>query len=373
MSRKSLRRMVIWSSVVAVAALAIGPLQTSTAGASAAVPHAHPATAPAAASTGVRISGASFTLDGAPWEARGLTLVGLLTPPGLTNKVGQAANAHYGQAELDAAKAWNANTIRFPLSQRGLDPQDSLHSAAYDTEVLNGVNLARANGFVVVLSMQTQSIGGGTGHVSPSAATVRAWTHLAPMFGQDPGVIYELFNEPPGVDTAANWKLWHDGGGSVIGHEQLISTVRATGAINVLVADGLRYAKSLMGVPLLTDPLNQTGYAFHPYLIKPIDVASAWPAYFGNFAATEPVIATAYGAASQSNYCEASWPTTSAALIAYLRAHHIGLAGLWGFDIPGTATTGWTWQPNTFTGFTCKVAGHGPGTIVQQAYLAGWT
>ena len=174
-------------------------------------------------------------------------------------------------------------------------------------------------------------------------------------------MVYELFNEPPGVDTAANWALWRDGGGSQIGHKQLVSTVRATGAVNVLLADGLRYAKSLMGVPLLTDPLGQTGYAFHPYLIKPIDVASAWPAYFGTFAATHAVIATAWGAASQSNYCEAGWPSTSAALVTYLRAHHIGLAGLWGFDIPGTATTGWTWQPNTFTGFRCGVAGHGPG------------
>ena len=361
MSRGSGRRTVWVLCGVGVGALAVGPLQPAATGAA------------AATASGVRISGSSFTLDGAPFEARGLTLVGLLSPPGLSNKVGQAAAAHYGQAELDAAKAWNANTIRFPLSQRGMDPQDSLHSGAYDTEVLDGVHLARANGFVVVLSMQTQSIGGGTGHISPSAATVRAWKHLAPMFGSDPGVVYELFNEPPGVDTAANWALWRDGGGSQIGHQQLISTVRATGAVNVLLADGLRYAKSLMGVPLLTDPLGQTGYAFHPYLIKPIDVASAWPAYFGTFAATHPVIATAWGAASQSNYCEAGWPSTSAALVTYLRAHHIGLAGLWGFDIPGTATTGWTWQPNTFTGFRCGVAGHGPGALVQQAYLAGWT
>jgi hypothetical protein len=273
---------------------------------------------------------------------------------------------------MDAAKSWDANTIRFQISQRGMDPQDSLHTAAYDARVQAGVALARANGFVVILSMQTQSISGGTGHVSPSAATVRAWQHLAPMFSSDPNVAYELFNEPPGYDTPANWALWKSGGGTVVGHQQLIDTIRRLGATNMIIAEGLRYGKSLNGAPDLSDPTGQLAYAFHPYLITPIDVASAWPAYFGNFAATHPVIATGWGADSQSAYCESSWPSTSTALIAYLRAHRIGLAGAWGFDVPKTIVTGWTWAPTTFSGFRCKVAGSGPGQIIKAAFTAGW-
>ncbi len=327
--------------------------------------------APAAASSGVRVAGTALTLGGKPFMPQGLTLVGLLSPD-LSNAVGAAAAAHLGQPEMTAAAGWHANTIRFQVSQRGMDPQDPLHTAAYDARVRAGVALARNNGFVVILSMQTQSISGGTGHVSPSAATVRAWQHLAPMFGQDPSIVYELFNEPPGLDTAANWALWRDGGGTVVGHQQLVDVVRASGATNVIVADGLRYAKSLKGALTLSDPMGQVVYAFHPYLIAPIDIASAWPGYFGSFAATHPVIASAWGADSQSLYCESSWPATSTALVAYLRAHRIGLAGLWGFDIPGTIITGWTWAPNSFAGFSCNVSGRGPGQLVKAAYTAGW-
>jgi Cellulase (glycosyl hydrolase family 5) len=302
---------------------------------------------------------------------RGLTLVGLLSPD-LSNRVGAQAAAHLGQAEMTAATSWSANTIRFQVSQRGMDPQDPLHTGAYDARVRAGVALAEKNGFAVILSMQIQSISGGTGHISPDAATVRAWQHLAPMFGHDPSILFELFNEPPGLDDAAGWARWRDGGAGFVGHQQLVDVVRATGAVNVVIADGLRYAKSLRGVPLLSDRLGQLAYAFHPYLIAPIDVPSAWPAYFGNFAAVHPVIATAWGADSQSHYCEPSWPTTSLTLISYLRTHGIGLAGLWAFDIPGTVTTGWSWAPNDFTGFRCGVAGDGPGQVVKSAYASGW-
>jgi Cellulase (glycosyl hydrolase family 5) len=353
-------RRTLTAFVVAGLLLAAAPVHLGTAHAAA-----------SAASAGVRVSGSTFTRSGVPFVPLGLTLVGLLSPD-LSNPVGARAAAHLGQAEMTAAKSWHVNTIRFQVSQRGLDPQDSLHTAAYDARIRAGVALARSNSFVVILSMQTQSISGGTGHVSPDAATVRAWQHLAPMFGTDPSVLFELFNEPPGLDDAVGWARWRDGGAGVVGHQHLVDVIRATGAVNVLIADGLRYAKSLRGVPLLSDRQGQVAYAFHPYLIAPIDVPSAWPAYFGNFAATHPVIATAWGAASQSNYCEPSWPTTSPTLISYLRTHRIGLAGLWAFDIPGTAVTGWTWAPNGFNGFRCTIAGDGPGQLVKSAFVSGW-
>jgi hypothetical protein len=295
-----------------------------------------------------------------------------LESPDLSNAVGRRAAAHLGQAEMDPAKRWNANTIRFQVSQRGLDPQDPLHTSVYDSRVRAGVAWARKNSFVVILSMQTQSISGGTGHVPPDAATVRAWSHLAPMFGSDRSVIFELFNEPPGPDTDANWARWRDGGDGAVGHQQLVDVVRAKGAVNVLIADGLHYGESLRGVPLLSDHLGQVAYGIHPYLIPPIDVPSAWPTYFGNFAATHPVIATEFGAASQSNWCEPSWPTNAPTLVTYLRGHHIGLGGLWAFDIPGTAITGWTWAPNGFSSWQCGVPGDGPGRLVKGAYAEGW-
>jgi Cellulase (glycosyl hydrolase family 5) len=322
--------------------------------------------------SGVRVSGTALLRDGVPFVPQGLTLVGALSPD-LSNAVGAAAAQHFGPAELAAATAWGANTVRLQVSQRGLDPLDALHSAAYDQRVQTDVALARADGFVVVLSMQTQGFSGGTGHAPPSAATVRAWQQLAPMFGTDQSVLFELFNEPPGVDDAAHWAQWRDGGSGAVGHQQLVDAVRATGATNVLIADGLRYGKSLYGAPDLVDPLGQLAYGVHPYLNKPINVATAWDTYFGTFAQTHVVIATEWGASSKSKSCLRSWPTLSPQLVSYLRAHRIGLAGLWAFDIPGSAvSTDWTWTPNTFTGWKCGTVGKGPGSLVQSAYLAGW-
>jgi hypothetical protein len=59
--------------------------------------------------------------DGKRWQPRGFTLVGELPPTGRPTD----ANLHYNQAELDVAKVWHADTIRFQVSQPSLDPEDS--------------------------------------------------------------------------------------------------------------------------------------------------------------------------------------------------------------------------------------------------------
>ena len=72
---------------------------------------------------GLHIVGAHLTKDGHDFLPRGFNMIGLLTPAWCGSGQGTTAAAHYGQAELDAAKGWNANTLRFQVSQRGLaDP-----------------------------------------------------------------------------------------------------------------------------------------------------------------------------------------------------------------------------------------------------------
>src|ERR1700742_2062814 len=74
----------------------------------------------AAATVGLQIDDGHLTRDGSPFLPRGFNMVGLLAPAWCTSGQGPAAAAHFGQAELDAAKGWNANTLRFQVSQRGL-------------------------------------------------------------------------------------------------------------------------------------------------------------------------------------------------------------------------------------------------------------
>src|SRR5690348_9232051 len=100
---------------------------------------------------GLSVQGTQLRLDGNPFVPRGFNMVGVLTPDWCVRKQTADARTNLGQAEMDAAKAWRATTLRFQVSQRGLaDPTVAQADRdAYLQEVVAGVTLARANGFVV--------------------------------------------------------------------------------------------------------------------------------------------------------------------------------------------------------------------------------
>jgi len=180
--------------------------------------------------------------------------------------------AHLDDAAMEAAISWGANTIRFQVSQPGLDFTDPLYSDSYLDRVAAAVALAHAHGLAVILSVQDQDgLGGGTRHPQPSDATIRDWQALASRFNADPDVMYEMFNEPQNRATPAGWSVWRDGGPPegnqgvpAVGHQNVLDAIRATGANNLVLADGAQYAQLLDGLPPLDDPLGQIAYAVHP-------------------------------------------------------------------------------------------------------------
>ena len=48
--------------------------------------------------------------------------------------------------------------------------------------------------------------------------------------------------------------------------QNIVTALRNAGVKNVLLVEGLNWGKTLAGVPLLQDSLNQIVYAVHPYL-----------------------------------------------------------------------------------------------------------
>lgn len=320
-------------------------------------------------SEGVIASGSALKRDNQPFVPIGFTMVGLLSPT--MDGIAGIAGEHYGQAELDAARAWKTNTIRFPISQRGFDPTDSLYSAAYVQRVKDGVALARRNGFVVILAMQDKVLSGGDATPMPEPQTLRSWDEVARLFNGDLGIIYELWDKPCVGDSATEWGLWRSGGTlngeTVIGHQQLVDLVRASGASNVLIANGACSGRSFAGCPGLSDSRYQIAYGIHPYLISPILDPANWDSSFGNWSDTHPVLGTEWCADSGNSSCQAQWPTLSPQLLDYLWAHNIGMTAL-AFDIPGTLVTDWSWNPTSFNGYTCGVAGCGPGELLKQRF-----
>jgi hypothetical protein len=344
--------------------------------------------------------------DGANFYPKGFNSIGNLQPDNCPRKKADPTNAanNFNQTEMDAIKTtFHGNSIRMQVSQKGLDPQDSELSsggATYMTRLKNSVSLAQKNGLTVILSMQDQVYSCGFAHPLPSSATVRAWQNLAPQFKDNKNIIFELYNEPRNAATTTGWAQWRNGGttplsntgddGSVmdvVGHQKLVDTIRATGATNVLLADGANLAGQLQVLYtssasnyLLTDSLkpSQIGYAIHPYYYHTADNASLatdtanWTTRFlylrdtSKIAATSqfPLMATEWNSTSN---CYVGQATRTTEFLNVMRQNEIGMMPH-AIDIGSRIVqTVPGWQPTTFAAGDCP-AGGGAGQALADFY-----
>jgi len=198
------------------------------------------------------------------------------------------ADLRFGTDEIAAMKRWGANTARFQVSQHDMEISDPGYVAC----LTNAVRAVRNTGMLVVLAMQWQKNlkGDAYGLMLPTAATEMAWKHVDALFHDDPGIIYDVYNEPsPRIysdvdrlrlspDAAQLWRRWlyGDGKGSAgyIGHQALISWMRSRqglGTDKVLLVEPLDLGRSYEGMPLVNgappidDPAHRLVYALHPY------------------------------------------------------------------------------------------------------------
>jgi hypothetical protein len=316
----------------------------------------------------IGVSGNRLTRGAEPFLPRGFNMIGLLTPEWCDRPAGIAAREHFGQQEMDAARAWHANTLRFQVSQRGLaDPTiPEADRNAYLARVVEGVTLARENGFVVIVSMQDQSIGCGDVHPMPSAETVDAWSVVAPPFLDDPQVMFELFNEPRNDATTAGWTQWLDGGSfpnpnlgdPAVGHQALVVHLRTMRSTNVLIADAARLGGQTVGMPRLDDPAGRIAYAIHPYAFEP--GPRWWERQYGPPAADVPVLATEWN--YRADDCGGARERLAPDLLDYLRRHGIGVLGH-AFDHLGHTVADWAWTPTA-----CGTARGGSGRVLQTFF-----
>lgn len=368
-------RFRVLAAAIAVAAVigAAGPATAATT--------TGPGTGTGTAATGVTVSGAHLLEDGTPWTPRGVQIVGLVAPDDLLWGKYVAAHAAFGAGELSQARADGADLIRFQVSQFALDPLGSYYSAAYLQEVIDAVRMARSLGLAVIVSMQAELPTGLTFRCPlPDGQTERAWAGLAPIFAGDPGVMFELYNEPGLSQSAANWQTWLTGGPvidpsgvgcSAVGMQQLIDAIRAEHADNVLIVPGLNYETTLAGMPALTDPASpsdpQLAYGVHYPL--PWGGIPVWKAAFGRRSGQVPVIVTEWDENSTTS-CYPNSPAQSALLLDYLAVKQIGVVGF-AFDLPGTIVSDYaTYAPTSYAGFACGVPGGGPGQLLFSEYAA---
>jgi hypothetical protein len=182
---------------------------------------------------------------------------------------------------------WNSNIVRIPLSQDrwfGKAPEQKDEGKAYRALVKETVELCSSKGCYIILDLHWsdanewgQNIGQ---HSMPDRNSIIFWKDIAPIYANNPAVIFDLYNEPHDV----SWDVWLKGGEikdrpngpdlpaktfEAVGMQEMLDAVRSTGAKNVVIAGGLEWAYDFDGIlegRQLNDPMgNGVIYANHAY------------------------------------------------------------------------------------------------------------
>ena len=213
-----------------------------------------------------------------------------------------------GQTIMDTVRKaisdYHINFIRVPISQdRWMNRVDG-QGDAYRNTISAIVAYATQNGVYVDIDLHWSDMGvwgqNLNPHCMPDDNTPVALQDIATTFMNNPMVLFGTYNEPHDV----SWSVWRDGGsvteGTTTYHtpgiQALIDTIRATGALNVIMAGGLDWSSDLSGVvsgyPLADINLAMDAHVY-PWKGQPAD----WDAKMAIAHQKYAVIVGEYGAA----------------------------------------------------------------------------
>ncbi len=187
-------------------------------------------------------------------------------------------------AAIAAMRDWGINTVRVPLNEDcwlALGGVDARYAGAnYQRAIADYVARLNAVGLYAILDLHWS--GGGDLRATklrpmPDRDHGPAfWGQVAAAYRDSPGVLFEPFNEPfPDGDreTPAAWRCWRDGGTcpgvpyTAAGMQELVTAIRDTGAPNLILLGGVRYANALGGwaASLPDDPRHNLAASWHVY------------------------------------------------------------------------------------------------------------
>ncbi|WP_416977450.1 cellulase family glycosylhydrolase [Streptomyces sp. T028] len=227
-------------------------------------------------------------------------------------------------ASVRAIADWNANTVRIPLNEEcwlGLSNIDAAYGGTnYVNAVRDLVARVEAHGMTPVVELHWtygQYTGNSAGCSDVHAScqkpmpdmqyTPSFWTSVANTFKSDQAVVFDLFNEPyPDRATSTTtqaWQCWRDGGTcpgigyEVAGMQDLVDSIRSTGARNVILAGGIAYSNDLTQWLTYkpTDPTGNLAAAYHVYNFNSCASESCWNSTLAPVAAQVPLVAGEIG------------------------------------------------------------------------------
>lgn len=252
----------------------------------------------------------------------------------------KTTDAHGGSITV-ATAVWKANIIRLPI-----DPVRFMAGGAYVTTVDTVIAQAAAANCYVLLDNHEY------GHPIPSHVTF--WTNAATRYKNNPAVIFGLLNEPHGT----TWTVWRDGDAVNPGMQDLVDTVRATGANNLVTASGLDYAYDLTGIHsgyALTDTATGNGivYETHIYPWK-----TQWQWKVGTTSHTYPVIVGEIGHPDGTTFIgltfedDSTWVPRVLDYVDTHRLHYTGWCMHTGAD--PSMLLDWNYTPTPYWGAPAK-------------------
>ena len=244
-------------------------------------------------------------------------------------------------AEIAAtANDWCANTVRIQVNQDLLlGPNGTSFDPQYMAAIESEVSLAESHNLVVVLNDETNFSAPAVRRyrAGPTPGTEIFWKDLARYYGNDPQMIFDLYNEPrtsvPHMPDATLWRLWLDGGTFqhvhyAFGMAALAAYVRYTvGARNLFWIEGPRYSVSFEGMIRYHALIHVSGVVYSIHHAEGQHDVKDWNAAFG-YLVTEGIAPVVNGEFTNyephpnpkisliPGYC---WPNAPTAVPLYMR------------------------------------------------------
>jgi aryl-phospho-beta-D-glucosidase BglC (GH1 family) len=275
------------------------------------------------------------------------------------------------QPAIDAMKTWAINVVRIPLNEDcwlGINgvPTGGLTSVQYQAAIVDYTQRLATNGIYAIVELHWSAPGTTTARgqqpMPDQDHSVAFWSSVATTFKSRPYVVLDLHNEPfpdNNANTTEAWRCLRDGGTcrgmsfQAAGMQQLVNTVRGTGATNVIMVPGVQYSNTLSHwlTSRPSDPLNQLAASWHSYAFNICNTVTCWDSTIAPVAAQVPLIAGEIGETD----CAGAYITP---LMAYLDAHQAHYLG-------------WAWNTYDCGGFPSLISNYnGTPTGFGIAYRA---
>jgi hypothetical protein len=269
-------------------------------------------------------------------------------------------------------KLWHVNTVRVPLNEDcwlGINGVPAAVSGTmYQQSIEAFVQLLRTAGMYVIVDLHWNAPGSTLAKAQqPMADEDHAspfWTSVANAFKGDLGIVFDLYNEPhpeSGTGSPAacllngcslsDW-MGFSGSAQAAGMQELVTTVRATGAKNVLMVGGWSYSNNLTGwlANEPKDPLNNLAASFHNYNTSGCVDTTCWTIDIKPIAAKVPVVTGELGEMDCAGGYVSSY---------FAWADPLGISYL-----------GWAWNTNDCATFPSLISSYqGTATAFGQAFM----